>query len=571
MRQQKQHRHVWIGIVLTLLLLVPGCSWGKRAGSTATPTPATSQAVQQAAPAAVTVSPPATGQTMPAVASRTLVEGGLDEPRTLNPLFVADPLSEELSHLVFDGLVSVDPQTGEPTPALAASWDVSDDRQTYTFHLRPGVQWHDGQPLTAQDVVFTYQRMMDENVRSPRYSRLAGHVKSVTAIDQQTVAITLYAPDAAFLTTIATLGIVPEHLLGSIQPAQLITDPFGISSAVGTGPFTLSQWVRGETIVFTRNPNYFRGAPQVEQYIYRIFPSLDDLVAALRNGQVQWATVSASLATNVPDIPGVTKKTLPGFGLTVVAFQLDSSKFTLFQDARVRKALFLALDRAAMVKEIYGGAARVAQGTIPPASWAASAVNNVPGPNRTEAGQLLDQAGWTVGSDGFRQHNGKRLQFTLLATGADPGERALAIWLANQWRTLGVDVTIDFQPWSEVRKRLTETRDFQAALLTINWGIDPDQSDVWSSNAFYSGLNLMHYASAAVDKALADGLATDDRSKRQAAYQQLQQTLLNDLPVLPLAFPDRVVLWSTHLQAPSLTPLALRLRLGVEQWHMTAS
>lgn len=560
----------WQGVILIVVaaLLLVAC---QRGGSRSAP-------AQGPAPRATTVTQPAAEQqALPAASSPTvappeqrvaIVEAGFDEPRTLNPLFVADPVSEELSRLVFDSLVTIDPATGDVAPALAASWEISEDSTRYTFHLRAGVRWHDGQPFTARDVEFTYRAMLDVNVRSPRHVRLAERVKAVGMLDQQTVVIELIKPDASFLPTLATLGIVPEHVLASVQPEQLVTDPFGLSSAVGTGPFMLTKWVRGEQIVFERNPQYYRGAPQVPQYTYRVIGSLDELAAGLRDGLIDWAVVDAAQVGAVPAIDGVTVQSLPGFELVMVVLQLDPTRSELFLDPRVRQALLLALDRQAMVDEVWHGQAEVAQGTQPPASWAAGPAGIEYSYDPEQAGRLLDEAGWPMGPDGVRQREGQRLGFRLIATGADPTRRALAFWLQRQWAQIGVEVRLELERWSDVRRRVVETRDFDALVLGVRWDLDPDQRIVWTTDSIFDGLNAGHYSNAKLDALLEQAIATTDRQERSALYRQAQEIVLRELPVLPLCFPNLTVLWSNRIEAPPLSATAVRLRVGVEQWRL---
>jgi len=502
------------------------------------------------------------------VSGRGIVEAGLEEPRTLNPLFVADPISDTLSRLVFDGLVTLDPQTAEPVPALAESWKVSRDGTTYTFRLREGVRWHDGQPLTANDVVFTYQRMLDREVRSPRYSRLAERIKAVELVDSRTVRITLIRPDASFLPVLGTIGIVPEHVLGTVLPQQLVTDPFGLSSAVGTGPFILTQWLRGVSLTFRANPDYYRGAPQVPQYTYRIVSTLEELERGLRDGTIDWAVIDAAQAGRLPTIAGVTIDRLPGYELLVVALQLDPAKSKLFADERVRRALLLGTDRAALVETVWGGRARIAEGLQPPASWAAGepAIRYLYDP--AEAQRLLSEAGWVPGDDGVRTREGQRLHFRLLATGTDPSRRAVAELLQQQWRALGIDVELELRSWAEVRRRATQERDFDALLIGILWDVDPDQSTVWSSDSFFDGLNFGHYLDPEVDQKLVEAVATTDRQQRTTLYREIEQRVLSDLPMLPLVYPDLIVVRSERLEIPVLDALVVRTRTGIEQWRL---
>lgn len=569
-------RVLWLTLSVVLVL---AC---RRAPATSlvTPTTVSTPPVGMATPAspgatagafsATTVLPTVGVQaTVTPQVGRGIVEAGFDEPRTLNPLFVADPLSDALSRLVFDGLVALDPASGEVVPALAASWEVNDDNTVYIFHLRQDVRWHDGQPFSASDVIFTYNRLLDPEVRSPRYSRLAERVKSVDLIDDRTVRIELIRADASFLPTLATIGIVPEHVLGTVLPRQLITDPFGLSSAVGTGPFILTQWLRGVSLTFRANPDYYRGAPAVPQYTYRVVSTVEELTSGLRDGTIDWAVVDAQQASQLPTLSNVTIERLPGYELVMVAWQLDPAKSKLFADARVRKALALATDRSGLVERVWHGMARVADGLQPPASWAAGPAPVTLPYDPAEAQRLLEEAGWQLGDDGVRVRNGERLHFRLLATGSDPLRRALALELQRQWRAVGVDVELDLASWAEVRRRATQERDFDALLIGVLWDVDPDQSMVWSSDSFFDGLNFGHYLNPDVDRLLVDAVATSERARRAELYREIEQHVLTDLPVLPLAFPDVVVVRSTRLQVPALNALAVRTRMGVEGWTLT--
>lgn len=574
-------RRTLVILIVGLLALTSAC-WRAPAGNvepTAVQPDAAATAVTPVpgleSPTVVTGAPPATveptaGPSAQTEAVRGIVEAGFEEPRTLNPLFVADPLSETLSRLLFDGLVALDPASAEPVPALAESWDVSDDGTTYTFHLRADVRWHDGQPFSANDVVFTYQRLLDPEVRSPRFSRLAERVKAVELIDSRTVRITLIRPDASFLATFATIGIVPEHVLGSVLPQQLVTDPFGLSSAVGTGPFIFSQWERGVALVFRANPDYYRGAPQVPQYTYRIVTSVEELADGLREGSIDWAVLDAARVGQLPAIDGVTVEQFPGYELVLVALQLDPAKHTLFADPRVRRALSLGIDRAAIVAKVWGGRARVAESLQPPASWAAGEPPVRYGYDVAEAQRLLDEAGWVPGDDGIRVRSGQRLHFRLLATGSDPSRRAVAELLQQYWRAIGVDVELDLASWAEVRRRATQERDFEALLIGVLWDVDPDQSAVWSSDSFFDGLNFGHYQNWEVDQLLVEAVATRDRARRAELYRSIEQHVLTDLPVLPIAYPDVVVVRSERLEVPTMNTLVVRTRVGVEQWRLLA-
>ncbi len=539
--------------LLCLVLVISGCSVTGGSQTTqgdASPQPGGS---------------PATGQ-QPVPGSR-ITEGGLIEPRTLNPIFVADPVSEEISHLVFNGLVYVDPKSGEPQPDLAQSWEVSDDRLTYTFHLRDSILWHDGQPFAANDVVFTYQLMMNNRVRSPRFSRLVERVHGVGAPDRSTVTFTLIHPDATFLTDLATFGIVPEHLLSTILPEELVTDPFGISSAVGTGPFTLRQWVRGDRILFQRNSKYFKDPAKVESYVYRVMPSTKELLAGLKDESIDWGAIDPASVDEAKKVSGIRVESLPGYEMSYVSLQLDPAKTRLFQDVRIRKALMLALDRKQAVTDIWHGQAKVADGTQPPASFAHAPSKTVYQQNLEQAKSLLDEAGWKAEADGIRMKDGQALRFTLSTNSDDPERKETAEWLIKSWSAIGVYVDRDFQKWSTIREETIRTRDFDALLLGYRWGIDPDQTAVWSSDSFFDAFNLNHYSNEQVDQLLDKAVASGDTEERKQLYAEAQDTVMDELPSLPLFFPNETVAISKKLTNAQVTAIFMRNRANIEQWN----
>lgn len=551
-----------LAALLALVLALTACSpFGRGAPSpTAAPTAWATPGAEQAGSPATPI--PST----PSVTGGRIVEGGLTEPRTLNPLFVADPLSEALSSLVFSGLVAVDPVSAEPRPDLAESWDVSEDGLTYTFHLREGVVWHDGQPFSARDVVFTYEAMMNDRVRSPRYSRLVERVRQVRALDSATVEFHLVHADASFLTTLATLGIVPQHALAGVLPEELVTSPFGLSTAVGTGPFSLQQWIRGDRILFRRHSGYHGGPLATEEYVYQVLGSPEDLLGALREGTIDWAELDPAMVAEAEQIDGVVIERLPSFDMTYVALQLDPAKSTLFSDPRVRQALMLALDREAAVAEFWQGHADVADGTLPPASWAYRTSETVYRADLDAARRLLDEAGWVPGPDGVRVKDGVPLRFTLTTNGDNPRRRQVAEWLIRSWQALGIAVEPQFETWSTVRQRVVREGDFDAVLLGYRWPVDPDQSMLWSSDSFFDGLNIGHYASAEVDALLQQALEATDRAERAELYAQMQEHVMQDLPVLPLAFPHVLVARSERLQGSEITVILVRNRADIAQW-----
>lgn len=496
-----------------------------------------------------------------------IVEGGLREPRTLNPILVDDPLSEELSGLIFSGLTRINPDSGEPEPDFAQDWEVNDERTVYTFTIREDLRWHDGQLVTAQDVEFTFELMMDFRTRSPRYSRIVERVTAVEALDTRTVQVRLISPYAPFLSTIATFGIVPQHLLMNVLPDELVAHPFGISTAVGTGPFQFAVWTRGDQIIFEANRQHHSQPPTFDRYVYRLAPDAETLASQLEQGTVDWARITPEQYDDVQGLSDVDLVGIPGYEMISVVLQLDVGQTTIFEDVDVRRAMLHAIDREALVEEIWHGEAEVAHSTIPAVSWAASEPRALYAYDLERARELLDSAGWITGEDGIRQRAGRSIQFEFIVNGDNPARRTLAEQLVQQWREIGIDAILTFETWGDFRDRVTSTREFDALILGYRWGIDPDPYAMWSSGAISGGFNLSSYVNEDVDRLLDSALAAGDQNSRQLFYAEIQEIVLQDLPVLPLVFPNQLVAIGPRLHNEELTAILLRNRSNVAEWQ----
>jgi len=360
-------------------------------------------------------------------------------------------------------------------------------------------------------------------------------------------------------------------VLSTVLPEELVTDPFGLSSAVGTGPFILQQWSRGDQIQFRWNERYFKGPAGVESYIYDVVASPDQLFDGLGDGSIDWGRVEPALAEEARSVGGVRVESLPSYEMSYVPLQLDPDKSRIFRDGRVRQALMLALDREQAVTDIWHGHAQVADGTQPPASIAYAPSKTVYRQDLARARQLLDEAGWTPGPDGVRQKDGQRLRFSLSTNGDDPARKQVADWLIESWRAIGVEAIPNFEKWSTIREEVVKTRDFDALLLGFRWGIDPDQSIVWSSDSRYDAFNLANYSSDHVDSLLDQAVASGDIEERKQLYAQVQDTIMADLPALPLFFPNTTVALGERLERAQVTAIFMRNRAFIELWRPSGS
>ncbi len=216
----------------------------------------------QSAPISAAAATPGKPQSTTPARTTTVVYAVSSNPATLNPLLDDSGASQSGYELMFEGLVKPDPKTGTPIPSLAASWDQSGDGLKWTFHLRPNVTWHDGQPFTADDVKFTFDSIQDPKTKTPYRSRFS-NIASFVAPDRSTFIVTLKTADCPFLITTMQVPIVPRHLLSA--SADINADEFNSSRPVGTGPFMFKEWQRSDHLTLTANPNYWQGRPKIDQ------------------------------------------------------------------------------------------------------------------------------------------------------------------------------------------------------------------------------------------------------------------------------------------------------------------
>jgi len=502
-----------------------------------------------------------------------IIEVGTADARTLNPILIADPTSLALSHLFFSGLVNINPKDGTVTPDLA-TWTRSDDGLTYTFTLRPKVQWSDNQSLTADDIAYSYNLYLNRDANSPRYNTVYAVVESVKTIDDRTVTFKLRLPTASFLTDVATFGIVPQHSLVNTQPADLAASDFGMTSnIVGTGPFRMVRWLRSERIEADANPNYHRGPVASPHYTYIVLPTDDAVRDALATGKADFGVVSPAVQAGLANTPGVTLTTYDTYDMTYVGLQLDAAKpaSKFFGDVNVRKALMLALDRSAMLQRARNGVGIVADGVEPPPSWAYAPVDPRYRQNLDEAKRLLDAAGWKVGADGVRVKFGQTFAFTLTTNSSDPIRETYAGLLRDTWASVGINVTVVSEKWSTFVDRVTRTHDFDAFVASFAGDVDPDLSPLFSIDAAKTGLNAGRYFNTDVDSMLSKARGIykpEQQSARKDLYTKIQQQIMTDLPILPLDFSKNTVAVRDRVTgfAPSANDLGLRFRALAWQW-----
>jgi peptide/nickel transport system substrate-binding protein len=498
----------------------------------------------------------------------TYVEGMAGAPQYLNPLLCQyNDVDQDLCALIFSGLVRYD-EHGVPQPDLAESWEISADGLTYTFHLRPDARWHDNQPVTAADVVFTLSLLQDPNfLVSPNLSALWRTVK-VEEVNSLTVQMTLHEPLAPFLQYVATdnFGVLPKHALPDATASNLADQPFN-RKPIGTGPFQLEDIGNGETgqppfVLLSAFPGYFGRQPYIAKIDFKFYPDFPALLSAYRAGEVQGINrIAPDQLTAVRDIPSLNLFTAPTAAYSMIFLNQGDDALPFFQEQALRQALLLSLDRKRLVEEVLHGQGIVADNPFIPGTWAYA--NDLPPivPNGDQARHLLSEAGWRfpvpppltrddsgaiiaaapvptlqANEQPIRVKNGIPLSFTLY-TNNNPLQVALAKAIARQWLDVGVKATVVPVQAGLVSNYLAP-RAYQAALVDVQLTSDPDPYPFWhETQADIPGQNYSQFRDRDISEALEQARRTDDLATRTRLYHKFQELFREKIPGILLYYP----------------------------------
>lgn len=504
----------------------------------------------------------------------TYVEGLLGYVETINPILApnavqANPVEQDLSVLVFDGLTTLD-ETGQISPSLALDWEVSEDGTVYEFHLRRGVSWHDGAPFTSEDVAFTIQSMQDPGYQGPAALAELWRNVMVEKLDSHTVRFILEEPFPSFLYY-TTIGLLPAHLLSDVPAPELLSHEFSREKPIGTGRFQVESMSSDQVILTPFSGYWAGGEPHVGRVEFWLFGSEEDLLAAYEAGDIHGfhleRTQDLSTLAQYPDLQFYSAPAA-GYGIVFLNLQRDSVPF--FQEQEVRQALLYGLDRQVLIDTALGGQGLLADSPILPTLWAYDPTVRRYLYDPERAIGLLDASGW-MDSDGdlVRDKDGVELAFTLL-TNDDPTMRQMAEEIARQWRVIGVDVSL--RPVSGgAGATFVRNRNFDAALIELGLTADPDPYALWhSTQASENGQNFSGFASEDADVVLEEARTTSDPEQLAELYHVFQQIFAEEVPSLLLYYPVYTYVIDAQVQQVQLPPMlhtSDRFR-NINEWYV---
>lgn len=460
-----------------------------------------------------------------------IVVGVPSEPQGLNCLRVAGGLEVTLCRYFSGTLLAHDRNLGI-IPRLAQSFQSSEDGRSVTFKLRHDVKWHDGVPFTAEDVLYTVER-----IRSPG-SAIRGNLPalfeplaSVEAPDDYTIVASYREPYALAYQAWSRAFIMPAHL--PFEPGA--ATPLS-RAPVGTGPFRLVRWEPGVQIVLEAFPDYFGGAPLLDRLIYRIVPDRGSLLAGLRTGDID---IVSFTPTDAPEEDRSQPFRVIRFPANALDFILWNTREDpgLFTDPRVRRALSLALDRPGYIRHLTGGQDLPAVSTFHPSSWAHDPELEPLPHDPGEAAALLAQAGWNdTDGDGILDTPAGPAEFTIIYFSGAAVAESIATMLQESLAGLGVKVHLQGLDRQGIRERV-RGRSFQAAVYTWYMDPDPDPYDFFHSSQSEYGQNFGGYSNPEVDRLAEEGRREMEPSRRARLYHQVEKILREEQPYTFLAHP----------------------------------
>jgi len=498
---------------------------------------------------------------------KTLVFTGLaGEPDNLNPLLSASADLDTFSHLYISYLLDSDdhgrlyPEIADRVPTQA-NGGISRDGKTIVYHIRHGVKWQDGVPLTARDVVFSARAVLNPANNVPQrvgYSEIA----TIVAPSDDTVVVHLRRPFSPF----PSYFLGPQGGAGGLLPAHLLARYHDLNhvaynqAPVGSGPFRVVKWRHADSVTLVANPTYWRGKPAIDTIVYRIIPSPNTRLQQLQTGEADaYFDVDPQLLPQLQGIPGVHVALTPVGDIHVLQFNVRDP---VVSDVRLRRAMAMAIDRQKLIAAATHGSGIIVDADQPRNGWAYDP--HVP-PVRYDpsaAKRALDADGWHPGPGGIRVKNGAPLDVTLtISPQSVNGSTLVATILQSDLRAVGVGVTIKQLPPGlfidpAAAGGLLAAGKYQLA-YDAWWIIGPDPDDSWNFGCAQippNGLNFYFWCDPRADAAMTDALLTYDRARRIADYSVVQRRIASELPILPLwqvRMPDA---YRTRLHGVSPSP-----------------
>lgn len=502
----------------------------------------------------------------------TLDEGIIGTPRFLNPLLAISDADKDLTSLIYSGLLRVQAD-GSLTPDLAKSYEISEDGLTYTFVLKDKIYFHDGTPVTADDVIFTIEKAQDTVIKSPRKANWDG--VRAEKIDDKTIVFTLTHPYSPFIQNL-TLGILPKHIWKAADGDAFPFSQFN-TKPIGSGPYKI------DSITYTDSglpaeyhlkafDSYALGEPYISKLIVKSYQNEKDLISAYKNEDIQ-------------DIHGISPKTLPQVNLDTdevvlsplprifgVFFNQNAAPVFVYNE--VRQALDMATDKQAIIDTVLDGYGQPIDEAVPPKTINAEGTGKAAGADLASAKKLLESKGWKLNDNNiYEKKDGKKtveLSFSI-STGDAPELKSAAEMLQRQWQALGAEVEVKIFEIGDLNQNIIRPRKYDSLLFGEIIGRDLDLYPFWhSSQRNDPGLNIAQYTNLKADKLLENIRQTTDPAAQQKLYDDFNSEIQNDYPAVFIYSPYFVYIVPKQIHNISIGQLTSPSErfANIYQWYL---
>ena len=497
-----------------------------------------------------------------------VIEGTTSDIATMQPVLSNDTSSGRIIALIYDSLLIQDPKNGEPKPRMA-TFSVSSDGLTYSFELNAKANWSDGKLVIAQDFLTAVQAVgkSAKTVRKSNYQDIQGFNEycapagsgKCTATASSISGITLDSanpkkwsvkmtrvscPAILDLNTIQPLPtqVFGKYLTATSKPEDLDTAPENASPTVFSGPFKFKEWRKGDQIILSRNDTYWQGAPNVDEYVFKVVANATAITNGLKTGELTFGSIPAKDLADMQTVDTVTITKYQSLGYTFIGWNTSSPSATGLADKRVRQALAYGIDMDAVIKAVVFGEATKQVAHHVPVQWAYPSVALESYKyDKAKAQSLLKDAGWTPGADGILAKDGKKFNLTISTNSGNTERETLAQVAADQYKQLGINAVSKPEAFQGlVTKLTTGDQTLEATIIGWSLGGDPDPYQIWHSSQIpdpaksVTGFGFTYFKDPAMDKAIEQGRNPTDgncsTAARKANYETFNKILNENQP-----------------------------------------
>jgi peptide/nickel transport system substrate-binding protein len=517
------------------------------------------------------------GERASANAGGTMIISVGAEPDALLPITTTSVAGNQVADIIFERLAEPgdDMNTrgdGGFVPELAESWTWAPDSMSIAFTLHPDARWHDGKPVTARDVAFSFDIHKDPEVGSS-VAPLLTRIDSVTARDSLT-AVVWYRQryPEQFLDAAFQVRIHPEHWLAQVKRSEYTTSPV-VRSPVGSGRFRFARWEPGTLVEVVANTDHYRGRPNLDRILWTIAPEYTASTARLFSGEADF--LEYLRPETIEELQKHSELTMTRYGSLDYGFvwlnlrdpRRNARPHPIFGDVGVRRALSMAVDREKAVKNVLGHLGHVAAGPLPRAHLFGDTSLTAIGYDLEGAKRLLDSLGWRdANGDGIREKGGRQLRFSLAAPTSSQTRMRFSVLLQAMLRDVGARVELDHMELRAFQELLARKR-FDAAMQT--WHTDPTPSSIiqtWGTASVKDGVNFGSYESPVFDAYIDSATATMDAQRGEAYYRRAYETMIADAPGIWIFEPVNAAGHHRRIKVAFMRPDAWWTR--IHEWHI---